>query len=411
MYELNDLFKRYINNECTQEEIRFLLKSFEISDSESELKQAINEHLKSQRQGDELTDIDERVLHVYKNLENTIKEDKEENRVPVIKWSRILSTAAAVIIICGGLYFFMFSNKSNPHSEFISAQRQETITPGGNKAILTLSDGTQVVLDQAANGLISGTGNAAVKKTADGVIEVGNIESAEKAVEVLTLQTPRGGEYQLTLPDGTKAWLNSASSISFPSSFSANQRKVEISGEVYFEVARQTGAFRDTQSPKFVPFLVKVAPKGDKYGQEIKVLGTHFNVNTYPDEGDYKTTLIEGSVRISSFNASGKEVDSKLLSPGQQSKVSRNIQISNVDVQQEIAWKDGLISFVDADIKSIMRQVSRWYNVDVEYSAQLSRRIFTGKIPRTSNLDQVLEILEKSDIHFKVKDRKITVLP
>jgi len=411
MYDLNDLFKRYINNECTQEEIKFLLRSFDISGSEAELRQAINDHLESQHQTEELTNVDERIIHVYKSLKNKITEEGKEDRVPVIKWSRILSTAAAVLIISTGLYLFMFSNKNDPATETIAVQTQKIIEPGGNKAILTLPDGTQVVLDQAANGFISGTGNATIRKTGEGIIEIENEKSKEQPVQILTLQTPRGGTYQLNLPDGTKAWLNSASSISFPSAFNAGERKVEITGEVYFEVAQQAEESITGKAGKFVPFLVKVASKGDKYGQEIKVLGTHFNVNTYPDEGDYKTTLIEGSVRISSFNPSGKVLDSKLLSPGQQSKVNRNIQISNVDVQQEIAWKDGLISFVDADVKSIMRQVSRWYDVDVEYSSQLPSRIFNGKIPRSSNLDQLLEILEKSNIHFKVKDRKITVLP
>ncbi|TJZ63278.1 DUF4974 domain-containing protein [Sphingobacterium olei] len=410
MDELNDLFKRYINNECTKEEIKYLMKSFDISDNQIELKRAINEHLRSQHQGDELTGVDERILHVYQNLKDRITEEGEEKRVLVVKWSKVFSAAAAILIILGGSYFFMVSDINQSLVDIAEVAKPKVIEPGGNKAILTLADGTQVVLEQAANGFISGTGGV-ISKTADGIIEIGNMEAAENTIQILTLETPRGGQYQLNLPDGTKAWLNSASSISFPSSFVGDERKVEITGEVYFEVASQKEAPMNAQSQKFVPFIVKVPSKGDKYGQEIKVLGTHFNVNSYPEEGDYTTTLIEGSVRVSSVNATGKLIDSKLLSPGQQSKVGSDIRVSKVDVQQQVAWKDDLISFVDADIESIMRQVARWYNVEVEYSTLLPPRIFTGKISRSSNLNQLLEILEKSNIHFEVKGRKITVLP
>jgi len=270
------------------------------------------------------------------------------------------------------------------------------IAPGGNHALLTLSNGTTIVLDDAKNGKLVDQGNMKVVKLDSGMLAYYNNNKNDQTTVYNTISTPRGGQYQVKLPDGTLVWLNSASSLKFPTTFAGAKREVELSGEAYFEVVKN----------KAMPFKVAiVTPSGD--GGEVTVLGTHFNINAYNDETSINTTLLEGSVK---FTAGFVE---KLLHPGQQSVFntsSQTVKVQSVDVHQVIAWKDGFFEFDNTDLATIMRQLSRWYDVDISYQTINNKGLFGGGISRKLNLSEVLHLLETNGVQFKIEDRKVIVL-
>lgn len=301
--------------------------------------------------------------------------------------------AAAVIILLGvGIGVWMTSER---HSAGITGKRipadvkaGENVKPGGNRAILTLADGSVIVLDSAANGSLAEQGNTKIIKLNGGSLAYnpGNV-TAGKA-EYNTISTPRGGLYQITLTDGTRVWLNAASSVTFPVAFTGKERRVEVKGEVYLEVAPNAG----------MPFTVSVS------GTEIEVLGTSFNVNAYPDEDALKTALLEGSVKVNK---------SKILKPGQQSFYnlqSRQLRVSTVNTDQVMAWKNGLFNFKDAGLKTVMKQLERWYDIDVKYEGAAPDIIFQGKMDRGVNLSEVLEMLTQMRVKFRMEGRTLIVI-
>ncbi|RZJ76387.1 MAG: FecR family protein, partial [Flavobacterium sp.] len=272
---------------------------------------------------------------------------------------------------------------------------KNTIVPGSNNAVLTLANGNQISLNDKENGILASQSGVIITKNKDGQLQY-QIK-ADAPAGINTISTPRGGQYQLILVDGTKVWLNAASSITFPTQFNGSERKVEIIGEAYFEVAKNAKK----------PFKVK------SKNQIIEVLGTHFNVNTYDDEAADKTTLLEGSVSVNKIaNGKVQTNTSKILKPGQQSTVSANqsqILVATADEDEAIAWKNGYFKFNKADIQSIMRQVSRWYNVDVEFKGEMNKDLFVGKINRSEHVEEVLNILERSKINVAIKGRTIII--
>ena len=319
----------------------------------------------------------------------------EESLAPVrrlFSW-RWVGAAAALIVLIGTGTYFLFSNAGK--TEIAKTDNQNTIktdvSPAGKKAILTLSDNSTIILDHAANGIITQQGNTKISKLNDGQLTYSPL--TDKPTEVLynTITTPRGGQYNLTLADGSKVWLNAGSSLRFPASFTGRERKVVLTGEAYFEVAKNVT----------MPFRVNIADKG-----EVEVLGTHFNINSYADESTINTTLLEGKVKVS---AAGNK---QLLSPGQQAKLTANGQISlnnNVDIDQVMAWKNGVFNFANADLQLVMRQLARWYDVDIIYEGEIPQREFAGEMQRDLNLSQVLRILEKNNVHFKIEGNKLIV--
>jgi transmembrane sensor len=317
---------------------------------------------------------------------NALPLHKETYKTTRNLWPLMAAAVAVFLFFSIGAYFI-------GHKQPIRQNAQiHKIMPGGNRAILTLSNGHTIDLSNAKNGKLANQGTIAIDKNADGQIVYNNSTdySATLNSGLNTATTPRGGQFQLVLADGTKVWLNAASSITFPVAFNGNERRVELHGEAYFEVAHD----------KQKPFRVV------SNGQEVEVLGTHFNINAYSDEKAIKTTLLEGSVKISSAGIN------KMLKPGEQSQVgSGNIRIADVDVNDVVAWKNGLFEFKDDDIKDIMRQLGRWYDVDIKYKGDLPGREFSGEIPRNVNLSQVLDILSFEKIHFKVDGKTITVMP
>jgi transmembrane sensor len=333
---------------------------------------------------EELDMIYERV-----KLQTTIQEPGIISFRPALRW-----TAAAVVLFSmafGAYYLNSKYNKTVLPLEF-AGQKGEYIKPGGNKAVLTLSDGSHIALDDVANGEIAKESGVQITKTADGrLLYTARPGLSHVKVGYNTIATPKGGQYRIALPDGTMVWLNAASSLKYPSVFTGAARNVELTGEAYFEVAKN----------KNMPFMVKTRK------QEVEVLGTHFNINAYEDENGVKTTLIEGSVKVKL--PSNK---STVLKPGDQSDVLTDIKVSQVDASSVIDWKQGLFWFNDESIFSIMRQFSRWYNIDVEYRGDVSNIRFGGQVSRMKNLSQVLRIMELTkSIQFKVEGNKIIVMP
>lgn len=303
--------------------------------------------------------------------------------------------AAAVLVLAAGAWWFMNRDETKKSSQAVAAHPHD-IAPGGDKALLTLADGTRVILDTANNGAISRQGNVTVIKL-NGQLAYNKEGAASKEVLFNTITTPRGGQYQLILADGTKVWLNAASSLRYPTTFAGNERSVELTGEGYFEVVH------DAKKPFHVKFYTASGDAGD-----VQVLGTHFNINSYDDEPNIKTTLLEGRVMVT------RQDKQAYLSPGQQAIVRRGeetIRVDNdVNTEEAIAWKNGLFIFNNTPLDAIMRQIGRWYNVDVVYQDKIPQETFNGAITRNTNLSEVLKVLEYTNIRFTVDGNTITVL-
>ncbi|WP_257669399.1 FecR family protein [Parapedobacter tibetensis] len=298
------------------------------------------------------------------------------------KW---LSYAAAILVMATVTTWFLLRDRiGNQQSKIIDA---EEILPGGSRAKLTLADGSTISLDEAKEGIIVNEGNISYS---DESREIVNLQSG--IVDQLVLTTPKGGTYQLILPDGSKVWLNAASTLKYPSAFTGRERVVELVGEGYFAVAK------DARKP------FKVISNG----QEVDVLGTEFNISAYADEKEVKTTLVEGGVQI--VNRQSETVNK--LQPGEQSIIrGAATDIHTVDVQQYTAWKDGFFYFNSTPLVDIIRQVGRWYDVEVDYDGNTPALEFSGKIQRSLQLSQVLRILEKGGVQFHLDGRKLVVRP
>lgn len=264
------------------------------------------------------------------------------------------------------------------------------ITPGTTKAILILGNGGQINLNAMANGRIAQAGNTVIKKINNGQLVYEN-NSGQKEISYNTIVTPRGGQYQVTLPDGTEVWLNAASSLKYPTAFVGRERHVDLTGEAYFEVAKN----------KHMPFTVSAGKVN------VKVLGTHFNISAYEDDPANKTTLLEGSIELS------KNGQLVLLTPGQQAVAGYNseqIQLKSVNVDDAVAWKNGYFSFRKENIKSAMRRIARWYDVDIEFQGEVSNKYLGGSVSRAENIDEMLSYLQLTGIaNFNIKERRIIV--
>jgi ferric-dicitrate binding protein FerR (iron transport regulator) len=345
-------------------------------------------------------------FHLLKEgkLDDYLSEEmiKETERIQEVKPApvrtmprRWWAAAAILLLLASGSYFFLGRQQSKKEVAVVKKNVPvNDVAPGGNKAVLTLADGSTIILDSAQNGTLSSQGNIKIIKLDDGQLAYDR-SGVKASPEVLynTISTPKGGQYQLTLSDGSKVWLNAASSLRFPATFSGKERKVELTGEGYFEVAHNAN----------MPFIVT------KKDVQIKVLGTHFNVNAYDDENAMKVTLLEGSVKVSKGN------EGKMIVPGEQASVSNSDGEINVkqqvDLEMVVAWKNGNFQFDRADIQSVMRQISRWYNVEVDYQGNVSQHV-GGTISRDVNISDVLKMLEMTGgVKFKIDGKKIIVIP
>jgi transmembrane sensor len=330
--------------------------------------------------------------------------------MPVLRRNKIWLAAATIVLLAGTAAFFLFSGRSSKTIDKIGnvAQRYKNdLPPGTRGAILTLDNGKQIVLDSAGNGMLAVLGKTKVINGNGQITYAGNGKSSQEPKyqepEYNTMTTPKGRQYQLVLADGSKVWLNAASSIRFPTAFTGKERKVEISGEAYFEIATST----DEGGHEKMPFLVHIDPPFGGTGMDIQVLGTHFNVNAYGEEATVQTTLLEGAVKIS---GGGGE---RLLRPGQQGRFGQagNFEVMNdVNVDVVMGWKNGYFSFQHTDLPTVMQQIARWYDVDIAYAGKIPDRRFGGEISRNSNASQVLRILEESKVYFRIEGKKIIVL-
>jgi transmembrane sensor len=376
------LYEKYLAGGCSPVEIKTFL--------------AYRDHV-------ELTDApwEEEAMGNEQDVKNLIynrllkhTESRPRRILPMLsKWA-----AAAILLVAfsAGFYFWSHRNAQKitiAKNTNTKSQLHSSILPGGNKAILTLANGASVVLDNSKNGVISMQGHTTINKVAQGELVYNSKGTATDASQFNTVSTPRGGQYQIMLSDGTRVWLNAASSLRFPTTFQGAERNVELHGEAYFEVAKN----------KHMPFKVKVNET------EVQVLGTHFNIMGYSDESYTQTTLLEGSVKISKGGVAS------LLRPGQQSVTKSNsaaIVVSDANIEGAIAWQKGNFIFYNENITSIMRKISRWYNVDVVYQGDVQNQDFDGSISRFENVADVLHMLELTrTVHFKIEGRSITVMP
>ena len=311
------------------------------------------------------------------------------------------AVAAAVVLLLGTALFWLSRNRNNESTPTnLAVTEKQDVQPVYDQATLTLADGSVIKLDEAKNGALGEQGSTDITKENGKLSYIANIKVSLDPPQPNTLTT-RGGSYLLTLSDSTKIWLNSASSITYPAVFTGNERRVAVSGEVYFEVASAK-----TKGPNYgKPFIVDVKEKN----MSVEVLGTHFNINSYEEESSVKTTLLEGAVKVTSKDKTS------FLKPNQQAQVSSsgNIQtISDVDVMSVTAWKDGMFRFKNHDIKTVMKQIARWYDVDVEFEGNQSTMGYNCLLPRNIPVSKILDVLvETGGVHFDIEGKKIKVLP
>lgn len=390
---IRELLEKYINDTLSTEEAHRLqqLLSGDAGSAavENELREIFKEGVY------DLPESRDRQESLRKKVFYKINGEAANSKLhPAVQASRVplqwLSYAAVLILAVAGVYLLLNGKPALIHAPAIARSKPAEIKPGGDIASLTLADGTVVVLDSARKGLLAKQGTTQLTTPGEGVLAYKENASGSGEILFNTLRTPLGGQYRLVLSDGTKVWLNAASSLCFPASFAGPTRGVELTGEAYFEVAKNGDK----------PFIVSTP------AVKVQVLGTRFNLNVYDNE-EARTTLCEGSVKISEGNATG------LLAPGQQAVTNRgriNI-LNNVNMEQALAWKNGIFYFDGADLFSVMREVERWYDIKVIYPKQPPEFKFRGKLPRDLSLAQVLKVLTETEVKFSLRDRNLTILP
>jgi hypothetical protein len=400
--KLIELLGLFVDGGISREEFDLLFDYIRANQEDEELNIAIDTVFKNSKKFN-LLNSDDKELIFQSIIRNKHFDSEFQNEIEIIPtfaprmWYQLGIAASILILITTGLFFYSNRTADDKIDAKVVETKESIITPGDDKAILTLSDGTKIILEDAKNGILANQAGVSIQKTSDGELlysfsNSANTVAPETKENIIynKIETPVGGKYQVNLPDGSKVWLNSSSSLRFPALFNGNTREVELSGEAYFDVSKN----------KSKPF--KVITKD----QIVEVLGTQFNINSYSDEGPIKTTLIEGSVKIIYKD---KVV---LLSPGQQFQPKESVAaVVEADTEEVVAWKDGYFIFKNEDIKSIMRKVSRWYNVEVSYSGNIPEVGFGGNISRSKDISEVLDVLQLTNaIHFKVEGRRITVM-
>ncbi|GAB3910960.1 FecR family protein [Mucilaginibacter boryungensis] len=387
-FRVTYLLKLYLRKQASHEEIAELLDLLELSSVE-EISGVLEEYW-------EQLDISASFFETPKSEEIYKRIIQQKNKPAGFKPGFLMawfSIAASILFIAGGAYYLV-----SRHAPVATAVQAKVVLahdalPGSEKAILTLGNGETIDLDSASKGMVTLRGNIQIVKKDDGQInyQPANTALQKQKIEINTVTTPRGGTYHIVLPDGSNVWLNAASQIKFPTAFIGPQRRIELNGEAYFEVAKNPA----------MPFIVKVN------AEEVKVLGTHFNIMAYDDEQSLRTTLLEGAVMLTTRNIS------YTLHPGNQAVLAKdgNLKmIENADIGASIAWKEGLFQFKDENIANILRQAARWYNLDVSYQGKVPLKQFTGKISRNIKLSEMLSMFKYAGINFDIEGNHITVL-
>lgn len=406
---ITNLLQQFADGVISKEEYIELTGYFNLIDNDEEIFAAMNEIWKNIDA--EVWHSEKEVNQIYQNLIHQAAFKSSPAAKPVRKlWYRIAAAALLFASVSAGLYF----NKIKENAPASERFAKQDIAPGGNRAMLTLANGKKINLTAAVNGELANESGISVSKTKNGqlVYTVGAGSTSDHQNELNkeynTITTPRGGQYQVNLPDGTTVWLNAASSLKFPVKFSRNERKVTLDGEAYFEVAKvQTSkVINGNAVTDRMPFIVETSK------QDVKVLGTHFNINAY--EGSTKTTLLEGAVSVSPLHtAQNLKPLISYLHPGQQSILTgESVKINTADIEEAMAWKNGIFLFNGQDLEAIMKQVERWYDVDVAFEDNsLKRQTFRGTLSRFKNISQLLEVLESTgSVHFKMEGRRVTAM-
>ncbi len=408
---MHDLFQRYLEKKVTIDEEAELMQILAES-SDEEQHEMVDEFYGILPESYKMKEAD--AERIYRLI---VKNPSAKVYTPSFRRDGLfykIAAAAAVALIFITTSLYIFNNEKENQAKEINKiveiakpigkpLYKNDIRPGGNKAILTLADGTKVVLDDVKEGALQKQGNTTIIKLDSGRLAYNTksgLPMLEKVVQYNTLTTPRGGKYCVTLPDGTIVWLNASTTLRFPIAFDGKTRKVEVKGEAYFEVAKNEA----------MPFIVKAG------NSEIKVLGTHFNVMAYADDKLLKTTLLEGSVEIvvRKQSAGTEEIPAVKLVPGQQAQLDANnsITVVEADTKEAIAWKNGFFIFNNEPIESVMQKIARWYDVSVVYETANDTIVFTGVISREENVSEVLRMLELTEVvHFKIEGKTITVTP
>lgn len=369
-----DLLKRYRNGTCLLSE-RQLVESWHLKELHSKIIDP---------------DIDEMHAAKYRMW----KRVKPQTALKISMNLQWLYYAASVVLIISLLIFWKIQ-MGNEYVAFQNRSNKSTIiAPGGNKAVLTLDNGKRIFLDEKESGLIASQGQANIFKTKNGVLEYKNAQKKRQNVKFNTINVPKGGVYTVVLADGTEVWLNSSSMIRFPTVFNGATRQVEITGEAYFQIAKN----------RVKPFVVVTV------NQKIQVVGTHFNVHAYPDEDRSETTLLEGKILIT------KAGRTETMNPGQQAinfTGNSPIQIKSIpDPAEVIAWRDGYFSSSNESLYSVMSKIARWYDVEIEYRGNFTGKVFGGTISKFKSVKEVLDIIELTgSVHFKIEGRRIIVTP
>jgi ferric-dicitrate binding protein FerR (iron transport regulator) len=409
------LLERYRTNACTREELEELFRLVGEHD-EHALLTSLHEHWERMKSDAPATDTDWNVL--FQGMMQRSREMEQGNAPAVVRRRlrsntrrRWLVAAAGLFVLAGGgTVLRMLHRPAAPPARVAvrPARRfKNDVQPGGNKAILTLGDGSSIVLDSAGNGTLTTQGNTKILKLASGSLayQSNRHGMADAGPVYNTISTPRGGQYQIVLPDGTKVWLDANSSLRFPTTFSGdlNQREVQLSGEAYFDVAR------NPQKPFRVGIYQHDPSKGTEL-QHVEVLGTQFNIMAYADEASVRTTLVEGAVSVSGpmgANVELKPNSQARLELGQRNGLS---VVEDADVDAAVAWKNGYFNFNKANIETVMRQLARWYDVDVSFRGSGSRdQVFYGGMQRNLPLSSVFRILERSGVQFSIDGKKVVV--
>lgn len=393
----DDLFKRLVNNECSAEEVAKIVAILADADQHSVYDDLILAQL---TQKTDLNGFPENVKSrlnarfaaiIQEEQHHTKEEAVIHKRLP--NWIRYTGVAASVAVALS--LIFVLYHKNDGHRQKASTQVSATdITPGKNDAVLTLADGRKILLSAIANGKLAEQSGIRITKTADGkiVYDMASLKSDDPKASLLynTISTPRGGQYQVILPDGSNVWLNSASAIKFPLVFApVAKRKVELSGEAYFEVVKD----------KKRPFIVTTRT------QQVEVLGTHFDISSYPEDISTKTTLLEGSVRVTTPH------QSVLIKPGQQAEVAGAITVAEVDTETAVAWKNGYFRFDDEELGIAMAKVARWYDLQVVYSEDaLKQEQIAAYTTRFANVSELLKRLNQiGNIRYELEGRTINI--
>lgn len=387
----NELFKelmeQFISGEITPEGKTMLLEMLDNPQYSEELNSILRDNFDSVEIPSVSSEVTEKFIEELKGKMNASSKTEKTAVIKLFNWKKI--AVAASILIAVGIGTFVVFQKGDEAPVVAVSKQVNDKAPGKTGAILTLADGSKIVLDSLGNGLVANQNNTTVSKK-NGALVYKSGNNSELVYNTMT--TPRARQYNLELSDGTKVWLNASSSLTFPTSFASNERKVILTGEAYFEVAKD----------KKRPFRVSVNE------MQVNVLGTHFNINAYDDEATINTTLLEGSVLLS------EKSQKVLLKPGQQAQKQKKgtIVVNNkVNIDKVMGWKNGVFYFENADLQTVLREISRWYDVDVVFEKGIPVRTFEGEIQRNLKLSQVLKILEKNKVHFKIDGNVLRVQP